>query len=124
MIRTLPASDRRGIAHATLTALAVAAALLAPAVQAEATTTCVPHTTGVCRAASPHPAGATAECKDGTRGEVPRHLQPPWRRPLLVQVGHVLLWVAPALPPGATSLQEPNRPVCNGDSPRTFLNVL
>ncbi|MFF8422573.1 DUF3761 domain-containing protein [Streptomyces sp. NPDC015680] len=66
MIRTLPASDRRGIAHATLTALAVAAALLAPAVQVEATTTCAPHTTGVCRAASAHPAGATAECKDGT----------------------------------------------------------
>ncbi|WP_331765587.1 DUF3761 domain-containing protein (plasmid) [Streptomyces atratus] len=65
MIRTLPAPDRRSIARSTLTAL-VAAELLAPAVQAKATTTCAPHTTGVCRAASPHPAGATAECKDGT----------------------------------------------------------
>ncbi|MFF3788293.1 DUF3761 domain-containing protein [Streptomyces sp. NPDC001933] len=66
MIRTLPAPDRRGMARSTLTAFAVAAALLVPAVQAEATTTCAPHTTGVCRASSAHPAGATAECKDGT----------------------------------------------------------
>ncbi|MFB6878953.1 DUF3761 domain-containing protein [Streptomyces sp. NPDC056323] len=61
-----PAPDRCGIARSTLTTLAVAAALLGPAVQAEATTTCAPHTTGVCRATSPHPAGATAERKDGS----------------------------------------------------------
>ncbi|MEU0634448.1 hypothetical protein [Streptomyces sp. NPDC005989] len=58
-----PAPDRCSIARSTLTALAVAAALLVPAVQAEATSTCAPHTTGVCRATSPHP---TAECKDGS----------------------------------------------------------
>ncbi|MFB6879119.1 DUF3761 domain-containing protein [Streptomyces sp. NPDC056323] len=66
MIRTRSASDRFGIARVTLTAFVVAATLLGPAVQAEATSTCAPHTTGVCRATSPHPAGATAECKDGT----------------------------------------------------------
>ncbi|MFB6871568.1 hypothetical protein [Streptomyces sp. NPDC056323] len=54
MIRTLPAPDRRGIARSTLTALAVAAAPFVPAGQAEATTTCAPHTTGVCRAGSAH----------------------------------------------------------------------
>ncbi|MET8747655.1 DUF3761 domain-containing protein [Streptomyces sp. NPDC004728] len=66
MIRTLPAPDRRGIARSTLTALAVAAAPFVPAGQAEATTPCAPHTTGVCRAGSAHPAGATAECNDRT----------------------------------------------------------
>ncbi|WP_331754147.1 DUF3761 domain-containing protein [Streptomyces sp. NBC_00826] len=80
MSRTLTAPDRRGIARAILTALAVAAALLVPAAQAPATAGCASHTTGVCRAGSPHPAGATAECKDGTpsysktfRGTCSRH---------------------------------------------------
>ncbi|MFD8823865.1 DUF3761 domain-containing protein [Streptomyces sp. NPDC059605] len=61
---TTPA--RHSIVRGTLAALALTAAFLVPAAQAEATATCAPHTTGVCRAGSTHPAGATAQCKDGT----------------------------------------------------------
>lgn len=64
--RTITAPEYRGTARATLTALAVAAVFLVPAAQAESTAECAPDTTGVCKAGSPHPAGATAECKDGT----------------------------------------------------------
>lgn len=51
-----------------LAALAVAGALLVPVVAATpaAAATCAHHTTGVCRANSPHPRGATAKCKDGS----------------------------------------------------------
>jgi hypothetical protein len=47
--------------------LAVAGALLVPLAAATdaAAASCTPHTTGVCRANSPHPSGATALCKDG-----------------------------------------------------------
>lgn len=64
MTRTITAPEYRGIARATLTVLAVAAVYLVPAAQAEATAECAPDTTGVCKASSPHPAGATAEWKD------------------------------------------------------------
>lgn len=57
---------RHGLVRSILTALALAAVFLVPAAQAEAAATCAPHTTGVCRAGSPHPEGATAQCKDGT----------------------------------------------------------
>ncbi|MFJ7200686.1 MULTISPECIES: DUF3761 domain-containing protein [unclassified Streptomyces] len=80
MTRTITAPDRRGLVRATFTAFAAAAALLVPAFQAEATAACAPHTTGVCRAGSAHPAGVTAECKDVTysssktfRGTCSRH---------------------------------------------------
>ncbi|MCX5115281.1 DUF3761 domain-containing protein [Streptomyces sp. NBC_00378] len=66
MSLTFTAPDRGGIARVAVTVLAVAAAFLVPAARAGATAGCAPHTTGVCRAGSPHPAGATAECKDGT----------------------------------------------------------
>ncbi|MEE1807525.1 DUF3761 domain-containing protein [Streptomyces sp. BE133] len=66
MTGTVTAPDRRGLARGALTAFTVAAALLAPAFQAQATAACAPHTTGVCRAGSAHPAGVTAQCKDGT----------------------------------------------------------
>ena len=66
MTRTITAPASRGVLHGTITAFAVAVAFLVPAAQAQATGTCAPHTTGVCRADSPHPAGATAQCKDGT----------------------------------------------------------
>ncbi|AMM06590.1 DUF3761 domain-containing protein [Streptomyces albidoflavus] len=52
-------------ARASLAGLIVAGALLVP-VGTAAAATCAPHTTGVCRANDPHPAGATALCKDGT----------------------------------------------------------
>ena len=44
-----------------------AGALLVPvAVAADAAAaSCARHTTGVCKANSPHPRGATAKCKDG-----------------------------------------------------------
>ncbi|MFJ4517453.1 DUF3761 domain-containing protein [Streptomyces sp. NPDC088816] len=79
MIRTaVPA--RRSVVRSTVTALTVAAALLIPAVQAEAKATCAHHTTGTCAAGKPHPKGATAKCKDGTysysktfRGTCSRH---------------------------------------------------
>ncbi|MFF3787854.1 DUF3761 domain-containing protein [Streptomyces sp. NPDC001933] len=52
---------------AAFTAFAIAAALLVPAFRAEATPAgCASHTTGVCRAGIAHPAGVTAQCKDGT----------------------------------------------------------
>ncbi|MET9662605.1 DUF3761 domain-containing protein [Streptomyces sp. NPDC006510] len=66
MTGTITAPDRRGLVRATFTAFAVAAALLVPLVRAEATAACAPHTTGVCRAGSAHPADVTAQCKDGT----------------------------------------------------------
>ncbi|MFF3735529.1 DUF3761 domain-containing protein [Streptomyces sp. NPDC002476] len=67
MIHTITAPARQNsILRSTITALALAAAFLVPAAQAEATAGCAPHTTGTCRAGSPHPAGATAQCKDGT----------------------------------------------------------
>ncbi|WP_242433935.1 DUF3761 domain-containing protein [Streptomyces sp. CB01580] len=66
MTRTITAPNPRGILRGTITALVVAAAFLVPAAQAEATGTCAPHTTSACRAGSPHPAGATAQCNDGT----------------------------------------------------------
>lgn len=44
-------------------ALLVSGAVAAPAAAAGG---CASHTVGVCRAGSPHPAGATAQCKDGT----------------------------------------------------------
>ncbi|MEU0633615.1 DUF3761 domain-containing protein [Streptomyces sp. NPDC005989] len=66
MTRTITTSDHRGIVRATFITLAIAAALLVPAFHAEATPAgCAPHTTGVCRAGSAHPAGVTAQCKDG-----------------------------------------------------------
>lgn len=53
---------------------AVAAAVLSAAPDAPvavatdaAAATCARHTTGVCKANSPHPREATAKCKDGTR---------------------------------------------------------
>ncbi len=51
-----------------VTAVVVAGALLAPVALASeaAAATCARHTTGVCKANSPHPRGATAKCKDST----------------------------------------------------------
>ncbi|MFD9286257.1 DUF3761 domain-containing protein [Streptomyces mirabilis] len=65
-----------------VTAVVVAGALLVPVALASeaAAATCARHTTGVCKANSPHPRGATAKCKDGTysysahfRGTCPGH---------------------------------------------------
>ncbi|MFE4015692.1 DUF3761 domain-containing protein [Streptomyces sp. NPDC059112] len=56
----------RRILRNAFTALVFAAALLVPAAQSGATGTCAHHTTGECRAGSTHPAGTTAQCKDGT----------------------------------------------------------
>ncbi|KAB1987455.1 DUF3761 domain-containing protein [Streptomyces triticiradicis] len=46
----------------------LAGALLAPVATATdaAAASCARHTTGVCKANSPHPRGAMAKCKDGT----------------------------------------------------------
>jgi hypothetical protein len=54
---------RGGVAVAVM-----AGALLVPvAVAADAAAaSCARHTTGVCKANSPHPRGATAQCKDGS----------------------------------------------------------
>ncbi|AOW90865.1 DUF3761 domain-containing protein [Streptomyces olivaceus] len=54
--------------RAGLTGLAAAGALLMPVGLATdaAAASCAPHTTGVCKADAPHPAGATAQCKDGS----------------------------------------------------------
>jgi hypothetical protein len=43
-------------------------ALLVPVAMAHdaAAASCARHTTGVCKANSPHPRGATAKCKDGS----------------------------------------------------------
>ncbi|WP_405969196.1 DUF3761 domain-containing protein [Streptomyces sp. NBC_00988] len=41
-------------------------ALLAPVATDAAAASCARHTTGVCKANSPHPRGATAQCKDGS----------------------------------------------------------
>ncbi|MEU5314784.1 DUF3761 domain-containing protein [Streptomyces sp. NPDC021562] len=51
-----------------LAALAATGALLVPVAAASDATaaSCARHTTGVCRANSPHPLGATAKCKDNT----------------------------------------------------------
>ncbi|MFF6787390.1 MULTISPECIES: DUF3761 domain-containing protein [Streptomyces] len=54
-------------ARASLAGLIVAGSLLVPmgAASTAAAASCAPHTTGVCRANDPHPAGATALCKNG-----------------------------------------------------------
>ncbi|WP_331739796.1 DUF3761 domain-containing protein (plasmid) [Streptomyces sp. NBC_00015] len=51
-----------------VTAVVVAGALLAPVAAATdaVAASCARHTTGVCKANSPHPRGTTAKCKDGT----------------------------------------------------------
>ncbi|MEV6594561.1 DUF3761 domain-containing protein [Streptomyces acidicola] len=51
-----------------VTAVVMAGAFLAPAAAATdaVAASCARHTTGVCKANSPHPRGATAKCKDGT----------------------------------------------------------
>ncbi|MCX4967050.1 DUF3761 domain-containing protein [Streptomyces sp. NBC_00654] len=68
--------------RAGLAGLVVAGALLVPvgAAPDAVAASCAPHTTGVCGANNPHPAGATALCKDGTysysksfRGTCSRH---------------------------------------------------
>ncbi|MER6123025.1 DUF3761 domain-containing protein [Streptomyces sp. NPDC001795] len=68
MNRTITAPARRSVIRSGVTALAVAAALLVPAAgHAQAATKhCAHHTTGVCKANSPHPKNTTAQCKDGT----------------------------------------------------------
>lgn len=50
-----------------LAGLVAVGALLVPvgAATDAAAASCAPHTTGVCRANDPHPAGATALCKNG-----------------------------------------------------------
>ncbi|MFD9514435.1 DUF3761 domain-containing protein [Streptomyces mirabilis] len=59
----MPTTLRSAVAAAVL-----AAALVAPVAVATdaAAATCARHTTGVCKANSPHPHGATAKCKDST----------------------------------------------------------
>lgn len=54
--------------RAVVAGAALAGALLAPVAMATdaAAATCARHTTGVCKANSPHPRGATAKCKDGS----------------------------------------------------------
>ncbi|MEU2772874.1 DUF3761 domain-containing protein [Streptomyces sp. NPDC007162] len=54
--------------RAGLAAVAVAGALLVPIAAASdaAAASCARHTTGVCKANSPHPRGATAKCNDDT----------------------------------------------------------
>ncbi|MFJ9420738.1 DUF3761 domain-containing protein [Streptomyces sp. NPDC101249] len=54
--------------RAAVAGVLVAGALLAPVVVATdaAAASCARHTTGVCKANSPHPRGASAKCKDGT----------------------------------------------------------
>lgn len=54
--------------RAGLAAVAVAGALLAPVAAATpaSAASCAHHTTGVCKANSSHPRGATAECNDGS----------------------------------------------------------
>ncbi len=49
-------------------AAAMTGALLVPlSMEADAAAaSCARHTTGVCKANSPHPRGATAKCKDGS----------------------------------------------------------
>ncbi|MET7607064.1 DUF3761 domain-containing protein [Streptomyces avermitilis] len=49
-------------------AAVMAGALLAPVAVATdaAAASCARHTTGICKANSAHPRGATAKCKDGT----------------------------------------------------------
>ncbi|MFJ2565740.1 DUF3761 domain-containing protein [Streptomyces sp. NPDC087568] len=51
-----------------VTAAVMAGALVAPVAAATdaAAASCVRHSTGVCKANSAHPRGATAKCKDGT----------------------------------------------------------
>lgn len=63
---TSTAAARRGVLRSTFAAVVVAVALLVPAAQSSATGACARHTTGECRAGSTHPAGTTAQCKDGT----------------------------------------------------------
>ncbi|MER7694938.1 DUF3761 domain-containing protein, partial [Streptomyces sp. NPDC097610] len=54
--------------RSAVAAAVLAAALVAPVAVATdaAATTYARHTTGVCKANSPHPRRATAKCKDGT----------------------------------------------------------
>ncbi|WP_333741649.1 DUF3761 domain-containing protein [Streptomyces sp. IBSBF 2806] len=54
--------------RSTVTAALMAGALLVPVAAATdaAAASCARHTTGVCKANSSHPRGATAKCKDGT----------------------------------------------------------
>ncbi|MGW5657494.1 DUF3761 domain-containing protein [Streptomyces humi] len=51
-----------------LATAAVAGALLVPVAAAgdASAASCARHTTGICKANSPHPRGATAKCKDNT----------------------------------------------------------
>lgn len=52
---------------AVAAAMMVGALLVPIAVATDAAAaTCARHTTGVCKANSPHPRGATAKCKDGS----------------------------------------------------------
>ncbi|WP_331750149.1 MULTISPECIES: DUF3761 domain-containing protein [unclassified Streptomyces] len=75
----------------------------------------------MCRVASPHPAGATAECEDGTTSYAAKF------RGICSHHGRVRYWykqacppvAAPALPPGATSLHEPNGPRLQRSLPTT-----
>ncbi|MFF7928255.1 DUF3761 domain-containing protein [Streptomyces mirabilis] len=54
--------------RSAVAAAVLSAALVAPVAVATgaAAATCARHTTGVCKANSPHPRGATAKCKDST----------------------------------------------------------
>ncbi|MCX4404634.1 MULTISPECIES: hypothetical protein [unclassified Streptomyces] len=54
--------------RSAVAAAVLAAVLVAPVAVATdaAAATCARHTTGACKANSPHPRGATAKCKDGT----------------------------------------------------------
>ncbi|GGQ97772.1 DUF3761 domain-containing protein [Streptomyces asoensis] len=66
--RTLEESFMLTTLRSAVTATLMAGALLAPVALATdaAAASCARHTTGVCKANSPHPRGATAKCKDGT----------------------------------------------------------
>ncbi|MFI1165611.1 DUF3761 domain-containing protein [Streptomyces sp. NPDC020801] len=85
---TIPAHRQKGGPfvltrfRSALAAAAVAGALLVPVAAATpaAAASCAHHTTGVCKAGSKHPRGATAKCWDGTysysahfRGTCSRH---------------------------------------------------
>ena len=60
--------------RSAVAATLMAGALLAPMAAATdaAAASCARHTTGVCKANSPHPRGATAKCKDGTYTTAPK----------------------------------------------------
>lgn len=57
---------RAAAAALTLTAVCIAPVVVAASPAVAATAHCAHHTTGVCKANSPHPRGAMAKCKDGT----------------------------------------------------------